>query len=101
LQWIKRQSNGIYARRDEIEPLYTSKAGLKVRGILKLLPMTNCKVCGLATCMAYAAALREWGISLPAGGPSRKKSTGKNAKNSNPSWRASVGGLWRRIEDVN
>ena len=32
--------------------------------ILKLLPMTNCKACGYATCMAYAAALREGEISL-------------------------------------
>jgi 4Fe-4S ferredoxin len=27
--------------------------------IYKLLPKTNCKKCGYATCMAYAAALRE------------------------------------------
>jgi 4Fe-4S ferredoxin len=27
--------------------------------IMKCLPLTNCKVCGYATCMAFAAALRE------------------------------------------
>jgi 4Fe-4S ferredoxin len=32
--------------------------------ILKCLPLTNCKVCGLATCMAFAAALREGEVSL-------------------------------------
>jgi ArsR family metal-binding transcriptional regulator len=64
LAWIQRQINDIYERRDEIEPRYTSQAGLKVMEILKLLPMTNCKACGYATCMAYAAALREGEISL-------------------------------------
>jgi ArsR family metal-binding transcriptional regulator len=64
LIWIKEQINDIYTRRDQIEPRYTSQAGLKVMEILKLLPMTNCKVCGYVTCMAYAAALREGEMSL-------------------------------------
>ncbi len=64
LEWIKGQINDIYARRDQITPRYSSQAGLKVMEILKLLPMTNCKACGYATCMAYAAALREGEISL-------------------------------------
>ena len=64
LEWIKEQINDIYARRDQITPRYTSQAGLKVINILKLLPMTNCKVCGYATCMAYATALREGEVSL-------------------------------------
>ena len=64
LVWINEQINDIYARRDQIEPRYTSQAGLKIMEILKLLPMTNCKLCGSATCMAYAAALREGETSL-------------------------------------
>ena len=64
LEWIKGQINDIYARRDLITPRCTSQAGLKVIEILKLLPMTNCKLCGYATCMAYATALREGEISL-------------------------------------
>jgi ArsR family metal-binding transcriptional regulator len=64
LEWIKGQINDVYARRDLITPRYTSQAGLKVINILKLLPMTNCKLCGYATCMAYATALREGEISL-------------------------------------
>jgi ArsR family metal-binding transcriptional regulator len=64
LEWIKGQINEIYDRRYEIEPRYTSQAGLKIMEILKLLPLTNCKLCGYATCMAYAAALREGEISL-------------------------------------
>ena len=64
LAWIKGQINQVYERREEITPRYTGQAGLKVMDILRLLPMTNCKACGYATCMAYAAALREGEISL-------------------------------------
>ncbi|MBI4644697.1 MAG: Fe-S cluster protein [Deltaproteobacteria bacterium] len=64
LEWIKGQINEVYERRDIITPRYTGQAGLKVMDILKLTPMTNCKACGYATCMAYAAALREGEISL-------------------------------------
>ena len=64
LAWIQGQINEIYARRDEIQPRYTSQAGLKIMEILKLLPLTNCKLCGYLTCMAYAAALREGETSL-------------------------------------
>ena len=64
LAWIQGQINDIYARREAITPRYVSQAGLKVMEILKLLPMTNCKACGYAACMAYAAALREGEIRL-------------------------------------
>ena len=64
LNWIQAQINDIYERRETITPRNMSQAGLKVIEILKLLPMTNCKVCGYSTCMAYAAALREGEISL-------------------------------------
>ncbi len=66
LAWIQTQLNDIYARRETITPRYVSQAGLKIMEILKLLPLTNCKVCGYATCMAYAAALREGEVSLEA-----------------------------------
>lgn len=66
LAWIQGQINDIYARRETITPRCVSQAGLKVIEILKLLPMTNCKICGYLTCMAYAAALREGEISLEA-----------------------------------
>jgi ArsR family metal-binding transcriptional regulator len=64
LTWIKGQINDIFARRETITPRYLSQAGLKIMDILKLLPRTNCRACGYAACMAYAAALREGEISL-------------------------------------
>jgi ArsR family metal-binding transcriptional regulator len=64
LEWIKGQINDIFKRRATITPRHVSQAGLKIMEILKLLPMSNCKACGYATCMAYAAALREGEIRL-------------------------------------
>lgn len=64
-EWIKGQINQVYERRDRIIPRFTSQAGLKVMEILKLLPMTDCKACGYATVMAYAAVRREGRITLP------------------------------------
>jgi ArsR family metal-binding transcriptional regulator len=64
LEWVKGQINEIYDRREEIAPRYTGQAGLKIMEILRLLPMTSCKACGYATCMAFAAALREGEIRL-------------------------------------
>jgi ArsR family metal-binding transcriptional regulator len=66
LAWVQGQINDIYGRRDALTPRYVSQAGLKIMEILKLLPLTNCKICGYAACMAFAAALREGEISLPA-----------------------------------
>lgn len=64
LEWIRKQINEVWEKRDQITPRYTSQAGLKVIEILKLLPMTNCRACGYQTCMAYATALREGETSL-------------------------------------
>jgi ArsR family metal-binding transcriptional regulator len=66
LAWVQGQINDIYGRRDTLTPRYVSQAGLKIMEILKLLPLTNCKICGFTACMAFAAALREGEISLPA-----------------------------------
>jgi len=61
--WIQGQINEVYERRESITPRYLSQARLKVMAILKNLPLTNCRACSYATCMAYAVALREGEIS--------------------------------------
>ncbi len=59
--------NDIWNRRNEIEPSFEGKKTLpNVLDIFKLLPGTNCKECDYATCMAYAAALREGKAELTA-----------------------------------
>jgi len=49
--------NGIYKRREQIQPSYKTQNTVSVVDIIKLLPGTNCKVCGYQTCLAFAAAL--------------------------------------------
>lgn len=48
----------IYNRRNEIEANYKKYNPPSVIDILKLVPQSNCRACGYATCMAFAAALR-------------------------------------------
>lgn len=54
---IVERINAIWEKRDEIKPSYDSFERPKVLEILKRLPRTNCKECGLPTCMAFADAL--------------------------------------------
>ena len=51
--------NDIWDRRHEIVPDFSGKKSPpKVLDVYRLLPRTNCRECGSATCMAFAAALR-------------------------------------------
>lgn len=48
----------IWSRRDQISPDYEGKAPPPgIVQLIKLLPGTNCRECGYATCMAFAAGL--------------------------------------------
>lgn len=49
--------NAIWEDRANIEPSYATFEKPKVLDIYKLLPRTNCKECGAATCMAFADML--------------------------------------------
>jgi len=51
--------NETWRNRSTIEPSYEQKAIPTVMELYRLLPRTNCKKCGYATCMAFAAGLRE------------------------------------------
>jgi ArsR family metal-binding transcriptional regulator len=55
---VRRLANDAWARRDEIEPDYTTRRKPPALEILKRLPQTNCGQCGEMTCMAFA--LRLW-----------------------------------------
>ncbi|MFH1488524.1 MAG: (Fe-S)-binding protein, partial [Pseudomonadota bacterium] len=59
LQWLKREINEAWDKRDEIEPKYEGAPKPKVFEILKLLPKTNCRECGEPTCMVFAARIAE------------------------------------------
>jgi len=53
------QMNDVWERQDAIEPDVTSRKPPAVLEIFRQLPGTNCRECGLASCMAFAAALAQ------------------------------------------
>jgi ArsR family metal-binding transcriptional regulator len=59
LQWLKRETNDAWERREEITPSYEGAPKPRVLEILKLLPRTNCHECGQPTCMVFAAKIAE------------------------------------------
>ena len=59
LQWLQREINDAWERRSEIKPRYEGLPKPKLLEILKLLPKTNCRECGEATCMVFAARVAE------------------------------------------
>jgi len=51
--------NQVWSERDSIEPSYEKRTIPDLMAIYRLLPRSRgCKACGFATCMAFAAALR-------------------------------------------
>jgi ArsR family metal-binding transcriptional regulator len=59
VEWLKREINEAWEKREEIEPSYESQPRPKVLEILRMLPKTNCRECGEPTCMVFAVALTE------------------------------------------
>ena len=59
LEWLTREINDIWQRRDEIKPSTASAPKPQILKILKRLPKTNCGECGQKTCMVFATLLAE------------------------------------------
>jgi ArsR family metal-binding transcriptional regulator len=59
VEWLKREINEAWNKRDEIEPSYESLPRPQVFEVLKMLPKTNCRECGEPTCMVFAVALTD------------------------------------------
>jgi len=59
VEWLKREINDTWDKRDEIEPSYQGAPKPKIIEILKLLPKTNCRECGEPTCMVFATKVAE------------------------------------------
>ena len=55
LEWLKREINDAWEKRNEIKPRYEGLPKPKLLEILRLLPKTNCRACGQPTCMVFAA----------------------------------------------
>ena len=59
LKWIMKEINEAWENRESIEPQYEDPPKPTLVEILKLLPKTNCKECGLPTCMVFATRAME------------------------------------------
>jgi len=51
--------NATWEGRSEITPDISKRVGPKLLEVFKLLPRSNCKECGVPSCMAYAAQVIE------------------------------------------
>ncbi|HEY5531213.1 MAG TPA: (Fe-S)-binding protein [Candidatus Anoxymicrobiaceae bacterium] len=49
--------NDIWERRSQITPDHTVREAPKILDVFKILPRTNCKECGLPSCMGFAGEL--------------------------------------------
>ncbi len=57
LDRLKTLINRTYAKRGQIEPSTKSRGKLTALDVYRLLPQTNCRECGEATCLAFAIQL--------------------------------------------
>jgi len=57
LEKIISEINRIWMDRENLEPLYTPRKRLVAMEIHQLLPGTNCKACGQASCFGFASKL--------------------------------------------
>lgn len=57
LDWLLEMINRTWERRADIEPSYQAAKEPGLMEVYRLLPGSNCRVCGEATCMAFAAKL--------------------------------------------
>jgi ArsR family metal-binding transcriptional regulator len=57
LDAVRDLLNQCWAHRDTIQPVTTARRAPRPLDVWNLLPQTNCRQCGEATCMAFAFAL--------------------------------------------
>jgi ArsR family metal-binding transcriptional regulator len=59
IAWLQREINSTWEQRGEIAPSVESARQPVMLEVFKLLPKTNCKECGLPTCMVFAVQVIE------------------------------------------
>jgi ArsR family metal-binding transcriptional regulator len=76
LQWLQREINDAWEKRDAITPSYEAAPQPQPFEILKFLPKTNCGKCGQPTCLVFASLAVEGGqgvANCPEMTPDQKK----------------------------
>jgi ArsR family metal-binding transcriptional regulator len=66
MEKIVAEINRIWMDREKITPLFTARRRLVAMEIYQLLPQTNCKECGQASCFAFAGKLTVGEADAPA-----------------------------------
>jgi ArsR family metal-binding transcriptional regulator len=79
LQWLQREINEAWQKRDHIKPSYEGAPKPKLIEILRLLPKTNCRECGQPTCMVFATLVAQ-GIKGPENCPRLKQEDSKKLR---------------------
>ena len=64
MEWLRREINAAWENRADIIPSYEGQPKPQIIEILKLLPKSNCRKCGEATCMVFATRVAE-GVKGP------------------------------------
>lgn len=64
LEQVIRMVNDTWRRRHEIEPDYSERKRPTSMAIYRLLPNTNCRACGEATCYSFALKLTAGKVKL-------------------------------------
>jgi ArsR family metal-binding transcriptional regulator len=59
VEWLQREINAAWERRDSIEPSTEGLPRPKVIEIFKQLPRNNCGECGAPTCLVFATMVAE------------------------------------------
>ncbi len=59
LSTVRDLLNQCWDQRDTIQPATTARKAPRPLDVWSLLPQTNCRACGEATCMAFAFGLLE------------------------------------------
>ena len=57
LEWLRTRINDAHAQQSELTPCLGRRRSPRILDVYKVLPGTNCRRCGEATCMALAARL--------------------------------------------
>jgi ArsR family metal-binding transcriptional regulator len=57
LEKIIAEINNIWMDRENLTPLHTPRKRLVAMEVYQFLPQTNCKLCGEATCFAFASKI--------------------------------------------
>jgi len=66
VSWLVGLINECDRKRATIQPNYDRRDQLRVIDVVKLLPGTNCRACGLTTCLAFAAQIASEKASIMA-----------------------------------